>query len=1034
MMARCNVRTLLVLFLLAVTGTVLLSGSMAVASENSASTGVVTVTIPSGSFEIKSTDKGHEVVMDGFGRMPTPGGPALPAKIFSIAVPPGAVVNGVICEPGGSQVLVGNYHIAPVGLPRIASGDEDPAIFARNKAEYDATYAAIYGSNNAYPALSGQFERPAGYRKYNLADVNVFPMSYQPKTGRLIYHSEITVSVHYSLPDTMPSHQVMVDNLACTESLADQIIVNYDQAASWYPNTQSNGEGLYEFVIITLDSLTSAVQPLVDWEVLKGRTVNVTTTSWIDTNYTGYDLAEKMRNFLRDKYPSSAWGITDVCLIGHYDDVPMRRCEQDVGYGKPETDYYYAELSLPDNQSWDANQNHRWGEDIGDPIDFTAEVNVGRIPWSDTTTVQHICTKSVAYENNGDPSFKQNILLLGAFFWSDTDNAVLMEYKTNTSHHPWMANWTRTRMYEQGYSAYPMDYALNNGNVRSVWSAGKYGFVNWGGHGSPTSCHVAYSSPSTFVSNSDCPYLNDDYPAIIFADACSNSDTDNLNLGQAMLKQGAVGFLGATKVAYGMPAWNDPYDGSSQSMDYFFTTCCTSGDYTQGAAQQYALREMYTNNLWYYDKYETFEWGALWGNPDLEMGTKPALTMIPQNLPGNIMPPGPATVIEIEILDGQELYMQGTGKLHYRFDPAAQYTEVALTSLGGDLYSATMPNTVPGDEPEFYFSAQGNGGTTIYAPFNAPGTVYSFDVCLVDVVMTDDFETNQGWTVQSDPSLSTGEWERGNPGKTDAQPGDDHSPNGVNCYVTGRLGGSIGDYDVDGGPTYLTSPVIDLSAGDAVMNFYLWFYHSTNGTQQPLEIDMSDDGGNSWTRVKNVNHDAQWNLHSYKVSDYVSPTSQVQVRFKANDNPNDSVVEALVDDFSIERYNYSPSIWAAAYSVSASAGFVVDIYLDAGTSYAGREYIVGGSMSGSSPGYTLPGGLVLPINYDFFTRHILGHMNGPIYQNFRAFLDNDGKGTAILDSQGAINPVYVGNNLTFAFTLYGAFDYVSNPIAVEIEP
>ena len=44
-----------------------------------------------------------------------------------------------------------------------------------------------------------------------------------------------------------------------------------------------------------------------------------------------------------------------------------------------------------------------------------------------------------------------------------------------------------------------------------------------------------------------------------------------------MLKQGGVGFLGATKVAYGMPGWNDPMDGSSQSMDYFFTTACTSG-------------------------------------------------------------------------------------------------------------------------------------------------------------------------------------------------------------------------------------------------------------------------------------------------------------------------------------------------------------------------------------------------------------------------------------------------------------------------
>jgi hypothetical protein len=87
-----------------------------------------------------------------------------------------------------------------------------------------------------------------------------------------------------------------------------------------------------------------------------------------------------------------------------------------------------------------------------------------------------------------------------------------------------------------------------------------------------------------------------------------------------MLKQGGVGFVGATKVAYGKHAWSHPYSGSSQSLDYFFTTCCTSNDFTQGEALQWSLTEMYTHNLWYYDKYETFEWAALWGNPGIRMG------------------------------------------------------------------------------------------------------------------------------------------------------------------------------------------------------------------------------------------------------------------------------------------------------------------------------------------------------------------------------------------------------------------------------
>jgi len=442
----------------------------------------------------------------------------------------------------------------------------------------------------------------------------------------LTYYPDVTVHISYTFPKDFSSEDIILDDLLRKERIAKEIILNYDEAQSWYPS-DTGGKDSYDFVIITLDALTSSVTPLANWEISKGRSVNVVTTSWISSNYTGYDLAEQMRNFLRDKYPSGEWGIEDVLLVGHYDDVPMRRTWQDVGYGKPETDYYYAELSLPDNQSWDADGDHRWGEH-SDPIDFYVEVNVGRIPWSEPADVLHICQKSVAYEQNDDPGFKKNILLLGAFFWPDTDCAVLMEIKVDQL---WMIDWTMTRMYEQGHSLYLSDYNLTYNNVRSVWSSGQFAFVNWAGHGSPYSSHIWYSGSEAFVSTSTCPSLNDDYPAIIFADACSNSDTDYPNIGRAMLKQGGVGFVGATKVAYGMPGWNDPYDGSSQSFDYFFTTYVTSGYHTQGEAHQWALRHMYTNGLWYMVKYEMFEWGALWGNPDL--GMAPVISSYPPEIP-----------------------------------------------------------------------------------------------------------------------------------------------------------------------------------------------------------------------------------------------------------------------------------------------------------------------------------------------------------------------------------------------------------------
>lgn len=609
---------------------VLVSASTQISDKQNSVTqnGTLTVNIPVGKYCVTKTANGQDMTLENYGRLLIPGKPNLPSKIFSIAIPPGAKIRDIIFKANNAVILPGFFRIAPSPLPRVI-GAENSGIATLEQKQYMNNYIAVYGRNTPYPASIGDVVGTGGYRKYNLIDVRITPFSYHPLTGVLAYYPDVSVRVTYTIPEGFSSKNIMVDNLPQTEQIAKGMILNYDQAQNWYP-TGTQGREHYDYVIITTDSLASSVTPLVDWESTKGKSVNVVTTSWINDNYNGYDLAAKMRAFLLEKYPSSEWGIEDVLLVGSPNDVPMRQMAQDLGYGKPETDYYYAELSLPDNQSWDANGNHLYGED-SDPIDFETEVSVGRIPWSDPAVVQSICEKSVAYEQNSDPAFKKNILLLGAFFWADTDNAVLMEYKTNPNNNPWMADWTRTRLYEQGYSTYPMDGDISYDNVKNVWSTGTYAFVDWAGHGSPTECVRQYPTEVDFVNTGTCPYLSDNYPAIIFADACSNADTDYLNIGEAMLQQGGIGFVGSNKVALGCPGWTNPMSGSSQSMDYYFTSCCTSGNYTQGEALQWSLHEMYTNNLWSYVRYETFEWGSLFGNPDLTMG--PVTTSDPPSTP-----------------------------------------------------------------------------------------------------------------------------------------------------------------------------------------------------------------------------------------------------------------------------------------------------------------------------------------------------------------------------------------------------------------
>ena len=797
----------------------------------------LSVIIPVGAYEIQDVKGEQEVYVEDFGRLLVPGKPNLPSKIFALAIPPGAEVVDVTFQTGREVVLPGTYQVSPAPLPRVI-GREDPRIYERELQRYERNYRSVYQSDQPYPQNAVEFVRSAGYRKYNLVDVRVTPFAYRPQSGQLVYYPDITVHVTYRFAEK--GRRAIVDNLPRTEKVAREIILNYDQAQSWYPQGPAREKGLYDFVIITTDALVSYVDTLVNWETAKGRTVQVVTTAWINANYPGgYDTAENMRNFLRDKYPSEQWGIEDVLMVGSYDDVPMRRTWQDLGYGKPETDLYYAELSLPDDQSWDDDEDHRYGED-SDPIDFYSEVNVGRIPWSTASTVQSICEKSVAYEQNDDPSFKKNALLLGAFFWDDdpnprTDNAVLMEAKVDQ---PWMADWTMTRMYEQGYSTYPMDYNLTFNNVRNVWSVGTYAFVNLAGHGSPTSTHIYHGSGEAFVSTSTCSYLNDDYPAIIFADACSNSDTDYLNLGQAMLEQGGVGFLGATKVALGCPGWDSPYDGSSQSLDYFFSVDVTSGDYSQGEAHQRALREMYTNGLWGYVYYEMFEWGALWGNPDLGMARRLLKILYPYDLP-DYLPPGQATDITVQIREGEENYIADSGTLYYRYN-GGRFQTSPLVPLGGELYRATLPAAGCADTPKYYFSAQGDESGVVYDPPIAPASFYTADVGEFVPFIEDSLQTDPGWTTE-------GQWAFGQPTGGGGEHG---SPD----PTSGHTGDNVYGYNLSGDyPNYLSEAHLTSGAFDCTgkSDVHLIFWRWLGVEQAAYDhayVRVSNNGTN-WTTV-----------------------------------------------------------------------------------------------------------------------------------------------------------------------------------------
>jgi hypothetical protein len=179
------------------------------------------VAIPVAEHEIRPLPEGVDVAVEGFGSLLVPGKPKLPSRIVAIAVPPGADVIDVTYDVGEEVILAGTYAVRPAPLTRVI-GDEDPGVAAQRLRMYQRHHDAVYGSDDAYPAEVAQLVRRAGYRRYNLVDVRVTPLTYHPRSGRLVLHRQITVHVDYALPGGPAG--VILDGSARTEAMASSPI------------------------------------------------------------------------------------------------------------------------------------------------------------------------------------------------------------------------------------------------------------------------------------------------------------------------------------------------------------------------------------------------------------------------------------------------------------------------------------------------------------------------------------------------------------------------------------------------------------------------------------------------------------------------------------------------------------------------------------------------------------------------------------------------------------------------------------------
>jgi hypothetical protein len=238
---------------------------------------------------------------------------------------------------------------------------------------------------------------------------------------------------------------------------------------------------------------------------------------------------------------------------------------------------------------------------------------------------------------------------------------------------------------------------------------------------------------------------------------------------------------------------------------------------------------------------------------------------------------------------------------------------------------------------------------------------------------------------------------------------------------------------------YVKAGAADLDAGDRV---------------SPTTVDWNCDGkkdllvGEMNGRVlyyENIGTDDEPDFNN-TLNYLQAGGKQLDVHYYARIDVTDWDEDGVMDLLSGNRYyDGTPTggIWffhakgpllLSENAVSAATGGTITLTLDAGVANGSRNYYVLGSTSGTDPGTVMPGGVVLPLNWDWFTDLALTLVNTSIFDQFSGMLNAAGEAEAKLNVPGSLPPEVIGVIMSYAYTMPSPFDYASNGANIEFVP
>lgn len=517
---------------------------------------VMQITVPFDPEEVRLEANGLYTAprLEGMSLIESDGQPCLPTLPVRIALPVGCRATSIRAVDAVYEVVLGQYRIAPAGpcfplsmADAVVPSLPDPSIYSRDA--FFPSDACMFNSSGAVWGI------PIAY-------ATIYPVRWNPATLELEVLQHITLEVEYA-PD--PSAILIQRRAASSEAaavdLARRIVVNPDDVRGSGSAIVPERDLEYgQYVIIAPPGFDGQIADLVAWKTAKGVPAEVYTTIWIEEQYDGYDLQQKIRAFLADCRDA---GTDWVLLFGDDDILPARDVTlTGTGGDEAPSDLYFADINDTGIDLWDMNGNHIWGEST-DEVDFHPDLWVGRASVSTTAEAEIFVDKVMTYE--AVPSAldyfetaprEMRIGYSTGILWEGYSGAASAEIISG--YLPGI-EWEEERCYEETGNSEAITIEMINAGPHHVYHAS---------HGGPTLMYTSYGSEYTVEDIMAQTNISSGHlPAIWNSIACDIGELDGYECcGDAWLASPNGGGFGAFNSRYGYGHYGEPGYGPSERL------------------------------------------------------------------------------------------------------------------------------------------------------------------------------------------------------------------------------------------------------------------------------------------------------------------------------------------------------------------------------------------------------------------------------------------------------------------------------------